>query len=87
MYTLIKKANFLIPEIMTKFKQELLLFNNFSSILAHLEFDQCKYASQKCLREIQRNTRRLCEIVESKVERAKEELWLKNSQNIMSDAR
>ena len=87
MYTLVKKTNFLMEENMNKFKSEVVLFNHFSSVLAHIEFDQCKYFAQKALREIQRNTRRLCEIVEHKVERAKEEMWLRNSQNIMSDAR
>lgn len=87
MYTLVKKTNFLMEENMNKFKSEIVLFNHFSSVLAHIEFDQCKYFAQKALREIQRNTRRLCEIVEHKVERAKEEMWLRNSQNIMSDAR
>lgn len=45
MYTLIKKTSFLIEENMAKFKSEIVLFNHFSSILAHIEFDQCKYFS------------------------------------------
>lgn len=43
MYTLVKKTNFLLEENMAKFKYEIVLFNHFSSVLAHIEFDQCKY--------------------------------------------
>ena len=41
--TITKKTNFLIQENMDKFKKELLHFNSFQSILAHLEFDHSKF--------------------------------------------
>jgi hypothetical protein len=82
MFTLVHKKNFTVQENLDKFKTELLRFNQLSSILAHQDFEHCKYHSVRALREMQRNTRRLCEVVDHKIERALDQQWQKNGASL-----
>jgi len=53
-FTLVRNKNYGVPEHVDKFKCEMLRFNHFSAILAHIDFEHCKYFAVRALRDIQR---------------------------------
>lgn len=77
MFTLVNRKNYAIQENVDKFKEELVRFNHFSAIVAHIEFDHCKFFAVRVQREIHKQSRRLCEIVDTKIQRVLEEQWRK----------
>lgn len=70
MFTLVSRKHFSDDDVIDKFKLEILRFNHFGKTLAHNDFVHCKYHSVRAGRELQRSARRLCEIVDHKIERA-----------------
>ena len=84
MFTLVHKKNFAVQENIHKFREELMRFNHFSSVLAHHNFEYASYKSIRALRDVQRWSRRLCEIVDRKIEYALDNQWQKSSTSITS---
>jgi hypothetical protein len=82
MFTLINRKNYGVVENVNKFKREVVRFNDFSATLVHSDFEHCKFASVRTLRTINTTTRRLTAIVDAKIERAKEEQWLRSSSSM-----
>jgi hypothetical protein len=84
MFSLVTKKNLTKPEVVDKFKSELLRMNQLSAVLAHQDFDHCKFHSVRALRENQRYTRRLCEVVDHKIERAMDQQWQRSGASLAS---
>ena len=50
--TLVWKKNYGDQANLDKFKEEMLRFNHFSAVLAHMDFEHCKYYSIRALRDV-----------------------------------
>ena len=82
MFSLVSRKNYSQSETVDKFKSELLRMNELSSVLAHQDFEHCKFYSVRALRENQRYTRRLCEVVDHKIERAMDYQWQRSGASL-----
>ena len=67
--SLVSKKNYGDEEVVKKFKTEIVRFNDFGKTLTHNDFSFCRFPAVRAQRESQRNARRLCEIVDHKLER------------------
>lgn len=77
-FSLVSRKNYNDEEVVDKFKHEITRFNHFGKTLTHNDYSFCRYHAIRAQRESQRSARRLCEIVDHKLERVAERAWEKN---------
>ena len=87
MFTHVQKVDFGNEKNLDKFKEEILVFNEFASIFSHYEFDHCKFQASKAMRDLRGIEKKLCQIADRKIERAEEIRWDKSSGSLHQASR